>query len=626
MTARAALRSVLVVNRPGFTAPAAVVVLAAALLAATAAWLEAGLRDDLPLLSSVAGSFAGTVLLVTVLVVTTVLSAALRRRRHELALLCTVGATPRQVHRMVGAETLALLVLLAPLGAAAGTLLAPRLGPLLRSAGVLPAGAALGPSVTPVVAALAVLAPAALGAARLAAREVTRVSPTAAVRRSAVDPAGLPRGRRAAAAATAGAGVLAAGTPFVVPGMLGTAAGVTSAVLLVVAAGLAGPLLERAAAARVAAATRGSSHAALTLAVANARGFSRRLSGAVVPLALLVAVGTVQTGVDGAVAAATAEQLRAGVRADLVAVSPDGVTPAQAAAIEALPGVAATATTAQVEAAVRIEGPDEDLPWLDGLQWEPTALRAVGGAPLLDPGVRAGTLADLDGPGTVAVSAEALAFTGKGVGDTVDVRRPGAAAERATVVAVYDRGLAFGDLLVAGATAGGTVDAVLVATDPGSGPAVRAAIAGLGLRAVDGRTYAGDAADDAAAGQRLSLVLLLSLLGFVAAAAAGTLAASTAGRRGELALLRRTGATRPQLMAMAALETLLVVVTAVAVGTVAVLPALAGAGYGLLGTPVPALDLRAWGGFSLAAAVVAALTIPTAVWRLTAPPRTVRTR
>ena len=108
--------------------------------------------------------------------------------------------------------------------------------------------------------------------------------------------------------------------------------------------------------------------------------------------------------------------------------------------------------------------------------------------------------------------------------------------------------------------------------------------------------------------QDLSMIFLLALLGFVTLAGANTLAMLSGQRGGELALLRRTGATGRQLTAMVLIEAGFVIGAAVLLGTVAVLPALVGAGYGMLGTPLPVVDWAMFGGLAAVVAVVALVT------------------
>ncbi len=629
----ASARSAVRVHRGALTGSAVVVALAAALLTATGVWVEAGVRlaggagDDPAgaVLVTVASSFAGTAVLIALLVVASTFAGALRPRARELALLRAVGATTGQVRRMITAEVLLVFAVAAPLGAVPGLLLAPLLSGVLAAGGIAPAGFTPALSPWPVLVALVLLVPTALLGARLAGRESARLSPASAVQRSAVEPRGLPRGRSRTAAVLAVAGLVVALVPFVVPGLLGGAAATTSALLLLVAAALVGPLLVRWGAERGLRRGRGS-RAVPTLALGNARGFSRRLTGAVVPLALLLALGTVQSGVGRAVAEAAEQQLRAGVAADLVVQdrgSAAGVAPERVAEVAALPGVAEAGVTALVPAQVRIDQDDEDLPFLDALSWEPATLRTVPpDGDLLDPDVRAGSLADLAGAGTVAVSREAALGGMAALGDPVRVR-VGGAETTLTVVAVYERGLGLGDYLVgsgssvAAGAAGATV--LVRAVDPADVGPVRDAVAATGLEVTGADGYARSVRDAVAGEQGLSTALLLALLAFVAVAAGSTLVGTVGSRRAELALLARTGATRPQLLGMVGVESALVTATAVLVGLACVLPALAGVGQGLLGVPVPVVDPVVLGGLVGVVALIG-LTLPlAAAVRATAP-------
>src|SRR5699024_5553577 len=150
-----------------------------------------------------------------------------------------------------------------------------------------------------------------------------------------VEPAALGRGRRLAAAWVAGVGVVVALAPFVVPGVLGSAAGAGSALLLITAGALAGPAIVAWCAPHGPrpAAPLGSPGA--HLALVNARGFSRRLTTAIVPLALLVALGTVQTSLDRTMSEGAELQLRDALGTNLVVESPP-------AGLAGLAGVAAS--------------------------------------------------------------------------------------------------------------------------------------------------------------------------------------------------------------------------------------------------------------------------------------------
>lgn len=616
----AALRSVLVVNRSSLIGTAIILALSAALLTANGAWLEAGIRDDkLAALVGIASSFAGTVVLITVFIVASVFSSALRQRLREFALLRAVGATAAQVRRSVTAEALVLLLISAPIGAAIGFGIAPLLTPLLESAGMVPSGFALPFSPLSFVAALIIIVPTGLIAALTAARGILKVSPTAAVRVSAAEPAGIPRGRLLAAAAVTAAGAVAALTPFFAPGTLGSAAGAVSAILFIVAAALAAPVLVHWSASRAVSLAGSTAGAARSLAVANARGFSRRLSAAIIPLALLLALGSVQSGVNAGISSAAGKDLQAGIQADLIIESPVGITEDQANTITALPGVTAVTTTTHVTASVRTESVDQDSWEPGGLSWEQISLLSISpGNLLLDPAVQSGSLDDLTAADTIAVSQDALTFTGKGIGDTIDLRVDGTDAVTAKIVAIYERGLGFGDYIVGASTdSTGTnvgFDTLFVTSTPDSRAQTLTAINALGLTAADRDAYVHNANASSAGGQQLSLWLLLALLGFVAAAAANTLVSSTRSRRPEFALLMRLGATRGQVMRMVALETGFVILAALTLGLLAVLPALTGVGQGLLGVPLPTFNLAVLAGLVISTVVISVLSIMPTAW------------
>ncbi|GEA84109.1 FtsX-like permease family protein [Cellulomonas gelida] len=597
-------------HRGSMVATSLVLGLAAALLSMTGWLLVAGLSagaDDAHGFELVAlsTSFAGTALSLVVLVVAATVTLALRQRRRELALLRAVGATGRQVRRLVDGEVLTVTLVAAPVGATAGIALAWFLRPVLEDAGfVVPhVDPLLAP--LPVLGATLLLVPTALGAARIAARESLRLSPTAAVGDSRVESREVGRVRRTAALVLALGGVVVACTPVLIPGTMGAATAATSAFLLVAAAALAGPVLVAWTFDRVSGLGSGGRTSATTrLALANVRGFSRRLTTVVVPLALMLAVGTVQTSVNQAVTLATDQQLTQAVGADLVVTGPAGLTPADVATVGALDDVTVTPLSA-VPAQVRTE---EDETFGSALSWESTGMRVLPAATspdVLDPGMVDGSLADLAEPGTVAVSTDARFELGVRLGGTLTWRHDGT-VHTSRVVAVYDRGLALGPLLAsdealreAGVTT--TPDALLLGTR--APKSVVGALAGTGLLVQDVDAYVQAVADASAAGTRLSSVLVLLLLAFAGIGAANAVVLATAGRRSELLLLRRTGATRRQLLGTTFLEAVVTGASAWTIGALAVLPAVLGATFGLLGPALPAVDLATTG--LLSAAVLA---------------------
>ncbi|MBC2934354.1 FtsX-like permease family protein [Nocardioides sp. zg-1228] len=593
---------------PGSIGTGLVVGLASALVTVTGVLIESGLRLPGPeggMLVALGTSFAGTALVLVVLVVAATTTLALRRRRHEFALLRVVGATRGQVRRQVSTELLLLSAVAAPLGAVPGMFLARWLDQALRDAGLVDAGYTSSLSPLPVLAAVLVVVPTALLAGRLAARETLRTAPTTAVRDSAADSRRVGPVRRVAAVVTAVGGLSAALTPAVLPGAMGGALAASSAFLLIGAAALAGPLLVEWTFGRAAAVSGGRGSASTRLAVGNLHGFSRRLTAVVVPLALVVAVGTTQTTVDRALQEAATRQLGDAIGTSMVATSDRGLDADRLARLAGAPGVTGVVPLAGAPAEVRVddEGPE-------ALAWEATRLLVVPPdveRAVLDPGVVSGDLADLAEPGTVAVSSDSSFETSTGVGDTLRVRSDGHETDL-RVVAVYDRGLGLGPHIVGPATPAGlgvdaTTELALVSAD--------AAVRVDGVEVVPTARHVATAASADAGAQRLSTLLTLMLLLFVGLGSLNALVLLTAGRGGEFRLLHRTGATPRQLLAMTGAESVLTGLAAWVIGTVSVLPAVLGTSVGLVGWGVPVVDLPAY--LALSAGVVALAVVATLV-------------
>lgn len=562
-------------HRGSLAGTALALAVAAALLAVSGVLIETGLSGGTGtgMLTALTGSFSGTVMMATLMVVASTVALALRGRQEDLALLAT------------------------PVGALAGVAASGLLDPLLVTAGLLPTGSGVVLGAAPVLGALLVLLPVTALAAMVATRETLRSSPTQAVRRRATESGPLGRARIITGIVVASAGLTSAFSPLFVPGTLGAASAGISAFLLIGAA-LLGPLLFSSVLGRVPAPAAPATQVALS----NLRGFSRRLTSAVVPLALVLAAGAVQTSLDRTVLEAARTQVSEGLDGHVV-------LPAQAdpAPLRTLPGVAEVSSLRSVPAEVLT---DEDLVQFDSLAWTPTRIGVF--ADQFDPGVVDGSLDSLDGAGTIAVSRDAALETG-GVGSRVSVRF-GAIETSTTVVAVYERGLGFGDHLTGPATVDAldlspVDEAVLLRTDLSHEAAV--------VTATGARTpaqYATDAVEgDGTAG--LSAVLLLALLSFVVIAAANTLLMITSRRREEFRMLHRIGATGGTLVRMSALEALLTGITAWMIGTVAALPALLGSNLGLLGWRTPAIDLATYGALSVLVLALPLVTmVPVAWW------------
>lgn len=143
-------------HRGSLAGTALALAVAAALLAVSGVLIETGLSGGTGtgMLTALAGSFSGTVMMATLMVVASTVALALRGRQEDLALLRAVGATRRQVRTLVAIEVMALALLATPVGALAGVAASGLLDPLLVTAGLLPTGSGVVLGAAPVLGAL----------------------------------------------------------------------------------------------------------------------------------------------------------------------------------------------------------------------------------------------------------------------------------------------------------------------------------------------------------------------------------------------------------------------------------------------------------------------------------------
>lgn len=572
--------------------------LAALLLSAAGTWIQSGISlagesdalGDIGLLS-VASSFAGTTVLVVIVIVASVLTQSLRPRAGQLTLLRTIGATPKQIRSLVITEVLFVFALSTPLGIVAGSLLAPRVSGTLAASGLVPAGFA--PSFSPITAlgVLGVLGGTVVLSSLLAVRSVTRQSAAEAKRASTVESGSIGRPRAITALVLAGSGITSACAPLVVGGIAGSAGAASAAILFVIAIALAGPVLVSGAARLIervvhdSSRVHGGNSPAFILAVRAARGHSRRLTGAIVPLALLFALGLVQIGSGAIGARAGQEQLEGALRADLVI---EGAASQDLAVVENTPGVQSAGVSAQIMSSVRTDADEPTgIGFIDDLSWESAPLTVFAGQGVLAPEVSEGSLDGLDDQDTVAISTDAAMLLSRSVGETLEIDVGDDQVVPATIVATYEGGSAIGDYLVGsnfpGAASAANQD-ILIAADDGAQADVAQALRAQGLSPIPSAAHVADVQADASGEQSLSTGATFLLLVFIGLAAVNTLVMITRSRGREFRLLRETGITSRQLMAMALIEGAFVGVTAVCLGALSALPALFGISWAMVGT------------------------------------------
>lgn len=542
-------------------------------------------------LVTISSAFAGTSLLVAMFIVASTLALSVQSRRRDFALLRAVGASSAQVHRLVAREVLTVSVIAAALGIAPGYLLASVLQSAFVQAGVIPGDFALVFSPLPAAAAALLALASAWSAARIAARRPARIDPIEALQESATGPATVGPGRLITGIVLAAAGLGMSAVPLVVRGQNGAAAAATAAMILIIAMAVLGPVLVKHTVRGLGAVLRMSPTG--FLASANGAANARRLASAITPIALGIALGLVQLGASAIIASEADAQTRAGVIADLRVSAPGGLSDNGLAVIAAQPGVAAVTPVTLSQAVIehREPGAEDEMSTSFVLQGiDPRT--AVG---TLDLGVREGSLDRLSGPNEVALSSDVGQELGLDVGDSVAGRFGDGEPFTAEVVAIYDRGLGFGDVTMSGATVreyttGGMSAFALV--DAGDDPdAVDAALEDAGFTATGGSGAEAADADGRSQQSWVNTIALIVILGYIAIAVVNTLMMATGERAREFALLQLIGASRAQVRAMMRTEGLMLALIAVVLGVAIAVPPLLGISMGITGQPIPALPL-----------------------------------
>ena len=562
-------------------------------------------------LTALSGSLMGTVAMIVLFVVASTLGLSIQQRRRELAMLRAIAATPRQIHRMIGAEMLLVSVAGGVLGCLPGFVAAGFLRDAFAAAGVLPADFALTYSPLPGLAAAILCVLSGWGAGYFAVRRFAKANPVDALGEAAVEPAEIGKKRLASGFALVIAG-LAAGTvlPLAIPGQAALAGAAGSVLLLMIGAAVLGPYLVRGVTGLVAPVLtlgRVSGY----LAVANMKANSRRLSGAVVPLALAMAMASVQLFSLTTAEAAAADEARTGMTADFVLASGGtGLSPAVADAVRKVPGVATAMPVVRSQVVLTYSELGE--PQSESYAAQGIAAEHLGRT--LDLAVSSGSLGELRGD-TVALSESLAGTAGAGVGDTVDAHLGDGVGQRLRVVAVYQRGLGFGDVtlphdLLAAHTTDRLDDSVLVTAAEGTDlGALGVALQGLsaehpGLGVLDRSAFT--AAQSEQQGQQSSTNLIGNglLLLYLVIAVVNTLVMATGARSREFAMLRLIGTGRRHVRRMMTLEAGIVVVAATLIGAAASAVPLIGISLATTGRVLPAVDPFVAGAIVLAAAVI----------------------
>ncbi|MFF4847281.1 FtsX-like permease family protein [Streptomyces sp. NPDC001194] len=563
----------------------------AQVLTGAARAVDPALAGAKELLTGIGGSFGGTATLVAVFTAAGTVALSVGQRSREFALLRAVGATPRQIRRIVATEALLVAPAAGVLGCVPGIGLAAWWFGQLQAKGAIPDGVELAVSWIPLATAAGTGLVTALLAGWAAARRPARIRPGQALAAAAVERLGPGWIRTPLGIAALAGGIACAGLAATSAGEEAANAALGVVMLFMLAVALLGPLIARACAAVLGLPLRAGG-ASGSLAAANSRAHARRLASAITPIVLAMAFSSTLVFLHTSEEEATRQQQAAGLLADHVITDPPS---------DARGGVALTRTSVL---ALLGKGAEQRL--------QSVSAQGVAGdvTTVQDLDVREGGLAALR-PGTVAVDRSLAESARLGVGDRVELRLPDGTPATPEIVAVYTRGLGLGQVTLpaadlTGHTTAGRATELLV-----RGP-VPAGLVG----AVSGSEWTTARNTEREINAWANTVMAAVLGGFAAVAAANTLVMTVLDRRGELRMLRLVGSTRRQVLRMLRWEALLIGGAGVTLGTAIALATLFPLTRALTGAP-PHIPPALYASFAAAALVLglAATALP-ARWSL----------
>ncbi len=517
---------------------------------------------------------------VAVFIVASTLGLAVQLRRRQIALLRAVGATPRQLRRLVLRQTLLVAIPAVCLGLLPAEAAGRQLLSAMAGHGLVTGGLIYHQNFIPTLIGAAIAVLTGVIAALIASRGAIRVPPVEALGSDDTPQPWMSWPRLVLGLLTlAGAIALAVVTALVFNGPIAASTAGPSAMLWVLTMALLGPaLLTRpvlSGLGRVAAALapRTGHLARLTI-----QGRGPRTAALVTPVMLATGLATALLYMQTSQQAAAEQIYAQHLQASLVISSPAGGLPlGLAAQVSRLPGVVASPLVTSngflnLPPGAQDDGmPDSDpLLGLDGA----TASRVASYQ------VTSGSLARLSGD-TIAIPAS-WAKSGQEVGDTVMLRFGDNAVTRVRIVALFTAQRGYPVLLVPAAllaphTTSGLAEQVLVSTAPNTD--LNSLRRNLSRMAADiqvssrSETLAAFSAQDQTSAW-IYYMFLVAVTAFVTVYLTSATLAATTRRRPQLRMLRQIGATGSQVGRAMAIEGALVAATGIVLGTLVALAVL----------------------------------------------------
>ncbi|MEN3537946.1 FtsX-like permease family protein [Microbispora sp. ZYX-F-249] len=529
--------------------------------------------------NTIAGIAAGFAAFIAIFVVSSTFAFAVGQRRREFALLRTIGATARQVRRMMYGEAALVAVAASAVGAFLGPLATGPILDRLTALGMAPEWLVPSESSVPAWVAFGTGVVVALAGVAAAARRAGRVRPAEALREAAVEPRAMTWGRW-----IAGLGLLGTALVSMAVTTIGDPGSATNnktfmpiVMLLIAALGLLAPVFVRPVTRLLVAPLerlRGAGGVAVAGGTAASAG---RTAATAAPVLVTVALAASLLGgaamTDAAKAAVQSRPVRAGYL-----VLPDGDTGLDRQLVQRLRAVPGVDVATETETSVYTLEGDTQLIRRPARAVEPATLSTALSVPLV-----AGSAAGLRDDTIVVSRTWELSL-----GQRVRMWRADGSPVTLTVTGVLgDDSPA--DAYVTPAHAFSALPSVAYVTQrPGaSASAVRVAledaVRGHNARAMSRAEWARESGDRQASASRLGLLAVLGImLCYTVIALVNTLLMAASDRAAERGGLRLLGATRAQVLRYVVAEALAVVAVGVVLGFAATALGLLGLGAALL--------------------------------------------
>ncbi|MFH9618485.1 FtsX-like permease family protein [Streptomyces pratensis] len=519
--------------------------------------------EALTAVNALLGTAAGITGFVSVFVVASTFSFAVAQRRREFGLLRTAGATPGQVRRTVVVEALVIGVLASAAGCLLGEAAAPMLAGRLADEGLAPAWFAIGDATWPLHTAFWTGLGVALAGAAVSSHRAGRIRPVEALRDASVDTAGMTPSRLLLGAAVLLTGLGLLGWSLLTdPGdVLKRKTYILQPMWIVVGCALLAPLVVRPLTRLLTWLPARLPGATGLLARQNASTGIRRTAAVAAPVLINVALAGSLLGTVATIGEAKATEAAAVSGADFVA---GGDGPLDPRFVERVRNVPGAVTSASRSTGVTVLEEGTALISSEARAADPAGLAATARLPLVS-----GRIEDLDDD-SVVVNEE---WEKRTVGQRVSVWLGDGRKVSLRIAAVMRTGTGSNGVYVTPANAAGAaVDRVDVKLLGGADlAAVRALLeeAGrdTGTTVMTREAWVTAHHPRTGANTRAGLLLILGIaLLYTGISLANTLVMATSDRVRDLAVLRLTGATKPQVLRLVAVEALVVVAVGAVLG------------------------------------------------------------